>query len=88
MATQPPMTSESWRICPRGASGNMFLDISLAKSFEVRNGQRLQFRWEAFNALNTVNWGNPNGTLGNSNFGVISSALAAREMQISLKYLF
>lgn len=68
--------------------GRWNLDVSLAKSFQIRNGQRLQFRWEAFNALNTVNWGNPNGTLGNSNFGVISSALAAREMQVSLKYLF
>jgi hypothetical protein len=35
-----------------------------------------------------VNWGNPNGTLGNSNFGIISSAAAAREMQLSLKYTF
>jgi hypothetical protein len=68
--------------------GRKILDISLAKSFQIYNDQRLQFRWEAFNALNTVNWGNPNGTLGNSNFGVISSAMAAREMQISLKYLF
>ena len=28
------------------------------------------------------------GTLGNTNFGIISSAGAAREMQLSLKYLF
>jgi hypothetical protein len=34
---------------------------------------------------NWVNWGNPNGTLGNSNFGVISSAGAAWEMQLSLR---
>jgi hypothetical protein len=43
---------------------------------------------EAFNALNWVNWNNPNGTLGNSNFGIISAAGAAREMQLSLKYTF
>ncbi len=68
--------------------GRKVLDLSLAKSFEVRNGQYLQFRVEAFNALNWVNWNNPNGTLGNSNFGVISAAGAAREMQLSLKYTF
>jgi hypothetical protein len=68
--------------------GRKVLDLSLAKSFEVRNGQHLQFRVEAFNALNWVNWNNPNGTLGNSNFGIISAAGAAREMQLSLKYTF
>ena len=60
----------------------------LAKCFRIRGGQQLQFRVEAFNAFNWVNWGNPNGTLGNSNFGIISSASAAREMQLSLKYMF
>jgi outer membrane receptor protein involved in Fe transport len=68
--------------------GRKVLDLSLAKSFEVRNGHHLQFRVEAFNALNWVSWNNPNGTLGNSNFGVISAAGAAREMQLSLKYTF
>ena len=53
-----------------------------------RRGQQLQFRVEAFNAFNWVNWSNPNGTLGNTNFGVISSAAAAREMQLSLRYTF
>jgi len=65
------------------------LDLSLAKSFRLLQGQQLQFRWEAFNALNTPQWGNPNGTLGNVNFGVISSTrVNNREMQFSLKYLF
>jgi hypothetical protein len=68
--------------------GRKVVDMSLAKSFRVTGDQRLQFRWEVFNALNTVNWNNPNGTLGNSNFGVISGAAAARQMQLSLKYIF
>jgi hypothetical protein len=68
--------------------GRKVLDISVAKSFRLNAGQQLQFRAEAFNAFNWVNWGNPNGTLGNTNFGIISSAGAAREMQLSLKYLF
>lgn len=68
--------------------GRKVVDMSLAKSFPMTHGHRLQFRWEVFNALNTVNWNNPNGVLGNSNFGIISGAAAAREMQVSLKYLF
>jgi hypothetical protein len=65
------------------------VDLSLAKSFRAQNGQQLQFRWKAFNAVNTPQWGNPNGTLGNSNFGIISSTRQNnREMQISLKYTF
>jgi len=68
--------------------GRKVVDLSLAKSFRVQNGQQIQFRVEAFNGFNWVNWGNPNGTLGNSNFGIISSAAAAREMQLSLKYSF
>lgn len=68
--------------------GRKVVDLSLAKSFRVREGQQFEFRVEAFNAFNWVNWNNPNGTLGNSNFGVISSAAAAREMQLSLRYVF
>jgi outer membrane receptor protein involved in Fe transport len=68
--------------------GRKVFDLSVAKSFPVKNGQEIEFRVEAYNAFNWVNWGNPNGTLGNSNFGIISSAAAAREMQLSLKYLF
>jgi hypothetical protein len=68
--------------------GRKQVDLSLAKSFRTRGDQRLQFRWEIYNALNTVNWNNPGGTLGSSSFGVISGAAAARQMQLSLKYLF
>jgi outer membrane receptor protein involved in Fe transport len=68
--------------------GRKVVDMSLAKTFRVPNDHRIQFRIEAFNAFDWVNWNNPNGTLGNANFGVISSAGAAREMQLSLKYLF
>ena len=64
------------------------VDLSLAKAFDVRAGRQIQFRIEAFNAFNFVNWNNPNGTLGNTNFGIISGAAAAREMQLSLKYTF
>jgi hypothetical protein len=68
--------------------GRKVVDLSLAKSFGLPNRQQIQFRVEAFNAFNWVNWNNPNGTLGNTAFGVISGAAAAREMQLSLRYTF
>jgi outer membrane receptor protein involved in Fe transport len=68
--------------------GRKVFDLALSKSFQLQNDHRVQFRIEAFNAFNWVNWNNPNGSLGNSNFGLISSAGAAREMQVSLKYVF
>jgi outer membrane receptor protein involved in Fe transport len=68
--------------------GRKVVDLSLAKSLAVQDGHEILFRVEAFNSFNWVNWGNPNGTLGNTAFGVISSAQAAREIQLSLKYTF
>ena len=73
---------------PLVGPGNKTLDLSLAKGFDTRDGHELQVRIEAFNAFNWVNWGNPGGTLGSADFGVISSARAARSMQLSIKYLF
>jgi hypothetical protein len=68
--------------------GRKVVDLSVARSFALPGRREIQFRVEAFNAFNWVNWGNPNGTLGNTPFGVISSAAAAREMQVSLRYTF
>ena len=52
-----------------------------------QNGQQIQFIVEAFDAFNTPLWGNPNGILGNSSFGRITTA-TNREMQIGLRYTF
>lgn len=68
--------------------GRKVVDLSVSKSFALPNGRSIQFRAEAFNAFNWVNWNNPGGTLGSTNFGVISGAAAAREMQLSLRFAF
>lgn len=69
--------------------GLKVLDLSLAKAFTIRGGQQVQFRWEAFNALNTPQFNNPDGILGSPTFGAITSTRQNnREMQFSLKYLF
>jgi hypothetical protein len=64
------------------------LDLGLSKNFEVVPGKRLQVRWEMFNALNKVNYGNPGTTFGTANFGRILSATAARTMQLGIKFVF
>jgi hypothetical protein len=51
--------------------------------------QRLQLRFEAFNALNTPQWATPDANLGDGTFGqVTSTASANRELQLALKYFF
>jgi hypothetical protein len=68
---------------------NLFtLDGSLVKRFAITERQALDLRLEAFNALNTVNFGNPATTFGNVNFGQINSAGLPRIVQVAIRYAF
>jgi hypothetical protein len=65
------------------------LDVSLTRRFPIKEQVNLEFRADAFNVSNSVVFGRPNNTLGNSNFGVITStANTQREIQFSMKLLF
>ena len=64
------------------------VNLALMKKFVFMESRYLQFRWEAFNALNHVNLDNPNTTIGQSSTGKIFSAGDARVMQIALKLVF
>ncbi|HET8550477.1 MAG TPA: TonB-dependent receptor, partial [Bryobacteraceae bacterium] len=68
--------------------GNATLDLGLVKMFPIRESLRLQFRGEAFNALNRVNLGNPNTNASSEQFGQITSAGAPRVLQLALKLVF
>jgi hypothetical protein len=78
--------------------GPGFFDVSFSafKNFDIREGTRLQFRAEMFNAFNHVNFDSPNtafqpnrqGVNTNSNFGRIISALEARTIQLGLRLAF
>jgi len=76
--------------------GTTNIDFSLIKNTRLTEKFRLQFRAEAFNALNTANYRLPNTTFtpdaqgrnANPNFGVITAARDARIVQLGLKLLF
>src|SRR5579885_303937 len=65
-------------------------DIGFFKNFPLwREGTRLQFRSEFFNAFNNVNFSNPNGTLGDPNFGQVRGTQnRARQIQFGLKLIY
>ena len=64
-------------------------DFSLLRDFKIREGHTLQFRWEAFNFLNTPQFNAPDRTLGDAAFGRITTTIMNnREMQLGLKFLF
>jgi hypothetical protein len=67
-----------------------YLDCSAHKEFRLpKEGHAVQFRWEAFNALNHPAWGLPNTTLTSPQFGQITSTNGnMRQMQFALKYNF
>src|SRR6185312_15998291 len=64
------------------------LDLSISKVFPLPigslEGQQLQFRAEAFNLANRVNFSNPNGTISSKSAGVITSAQDPRILQFAL----
>ena len=67
------------------------LDLSLDKKFLLGEKRTLEFNASAFNALNTPHFGNPNLTVGNSNFGTITGTngnFPNREVQLGLKFVF
>jgi hypothetical protein len=63
-------------------------DAGIMKRFSITEGHFLQFRWEMFNSLNQVSYGNPGTTLNTPGFGRVVSAASARGMQLGLKYGF
>jgi hypothetical protein len=69
--------------------GSSATNLALTKSFTL--GERMgkmQFRAEAFNAFNQVNFGQPEARLINQNFGRILTAGDPRIMQLALRWSF
>ena len=65
-------------------------DLGIQKHFPMplREGMRLQFRAEMFNAFNHAQFNNPTGNLGSPNFTLVTSARQPRRVQFALKFIF
>lgn len=68
--------------------GFMGINLSLYKNIQVWERGRMQFRWEAFNALNHANFRLPNTSVNAINGGTITATSEARTMQLGLRYEF
>jgi len=72
----------------RSAGKNNF-DVSFFKNTQLSELLKLQFRAEAFNALNRPEWSSPGTAFGSANFGVVTSTNTfARQLQFALKLLW
>ncbi|PYR59040.1 MAG: TonB-dependent receptor [Acidobacteria bacterium] len=63
-------------------------DVSLRKYFRIQKRTRVGLRADMFNALNRVNFSNPNTNLSSGSYGQISDAKPPRQMQLSLQLEF
>jgi hypothetical protein len=71
------------------AHGVRNFDLSFFKNFQLRPGMTAQFRIEALNAFNYVQFSAPNTSVISSSFGVITGqANAPRQLQFGLKLLW
>jgi len=71
--------------------GTNVAELSLFKQFglaKIREGARLEYRIEAFNALNHPQFCGPNSTVGTDNFGKITCQPdnSPRQVQMALKF--
>ncbi|MEO6589742.1 MAG: hypothetical protein ABIP06_10600, partial [Pyrinomonadaceae bacterium] len=71
------------------AGGNLELDVSILKPFQLGSAQRLVFRTDIFNITNRVNFGVPVRLLEAPGFGKATSTVTpGRRIEFSLKYEF
>jgi len=69
--------------------GRWGIDLAISRLVRVAEQHEIELRLEAFNLLNTFNWGNPNTNFGSGTFGRITAAAGEpRILQFGLKYGF
>ncbi len=69
--------------------GTQTFNASLARDIRIKESHTVNFRFEAFNALNHPNWNTPpNDPRSPGTFGIVTSARAMRSLQLALKYSF
>jgi hypothetical protein len=68
--------------------GRLDNNLTIAKSFGLGSGSRLQVRADIFNALNRKNFSNPQQAITNVDFGRITGASSARVVQFGGRLTF
>ena len=68
--------------------GSLNVDVSLSRTFPIREHFHLETRAESFNVINHVNLNNPTTALNSSNFGKITGAADPRILQFVMKLKF
>jgi hypothetical protein len=67
---------------------SMSFHTTLAKSFGLGSGRRIQLRADAFSVLNRKNYNSPNQNITSANFGRITGAGGARSFQLGARFTF
>src|SRR6185503_13643007 len=83
--------SNPWYFDGLNGPGTFVTDMTLTKMFNVTSRYRLEARIEAYNALNSIVWDNPDLNLASSNFGKVTRkrlAYNGREIQFGLRFVF
>jgi hypothetical protein len=63
--------------------------VSMTKNVQIHESHSMQFRFDAFNALNHPNWMTPaTDARSPATFGVVTAAKTMRQIQFALKYIF
>ena len=68
------------------ADGIANVDLAVLRFFKTSETTRFELRFEAFNTANHTNFAIPGTSFGTSTFGVVGSALDAREIQLGIKF--
>lgn len=77
------------RTIPMRGPGQANWDMSLFKTFTIKERIKSQFRFEALNAMNTPLFYAPNTSFGSSTFGQITQqANFSRELELALRFAF
>lgn len=87
--TNTPRTN-AWYFDGLDGPGAFFSDMTLTKAFNMFK-YRLEARLEAYNALNTIVWENPDLAIVSANFGKVTRKRldgVGREIQFGLRFVF
>ncbi|WP_260705971.1 TonB-dependent receptor [Edaphobacter flagellatus] len=63
-------------------------DLALLRDFHIHESHVLQFRAEAFNIANHAEFSNPSGSINSGNFGIVTTGINPRILQMAVKYHF